>query len=468
MSALVFETFLSTPEAIAVFSDTAVVQAMMDFEAALARAQAAEGIIPVAAAQAIAGVCKAELFDVPAIVAASGRAGSLAIPLVKRLTDTVALFDAGAAGYVHWGSTSQDVVDTAMVLVTRHALALMDRDLTSLIASLLALADAHGDAPVLGRTLMQPAQVVSFGFKLVSWIAPLVRGQQRLRAAGQAALQLQLGGAVGTLAVMGDSGPAVARRMADALQLALPPGAWHTQRDDMTSLACEVGVLTGTLGKIAKDVSLLSQGEVGELAEPSAVGRGASSTMPHKRNPVAAMVALAAALRVPHRVSALLGAMVQEHERGLGNWQAELAESAGLYISAQGALRVLSEAAGGIEVNAPRMLHNIAALQGLVFAEAVAMLFATGIGKAGAHGLMERLSHEAVASRRHLRDVTLEALARDDTLRKRFGADEVSALFEPSQAAQRAVAVARPQLEALRARARALAQSAPWAVWLNS
>jgi len=468
MAALVFESFLSTPEAIAVFSETAVVQAMLDFEAALARAQAAEGIIPATAAQAIAGVCKAELFDVPAIVAASGRAGSLAIPLVKRLTETVALFDAGAAGYVHWGSTSQDVVDTALVLMTRRALALMDRDLTSLTDSLLALADAHGSAPILGRTLMQPAQVISFGFKLVSWISPLVRGQQRLRARGEAALQLQLGGAVGTLAVMGDQGPAVASRMAEALQLALPPGAWHTQRDEITALACEVGVLTGTLGKIAKDISLLAQGEVGELAEPSGAGRGASSTMPHKRNPVASMVALSAALRVPHRVSALLGAMVQEHERGLGNWQAELAESAGLYIAAQGALKALADAASGLQVDAPRMLRNIDALQGLVFAEAVAMLLATRMGKAGAHGLLEGLSHETVNSRRHLRDVTLQALERDPSLRGMFDAKQVAALFEPSHAAQRAVAAAQPQLDDLRQHARVLAQQAPWAVWLNA
>jgi 3-carboxy-cis,cis-muconate cycloisomerase len=167
MSAPVFEGFLSTTEMLEVFSETAVVQAMMDFEAALARAQAEEGVIPAAAAAAIAGVCKAELYDVPALVAASGRAGSLAIPLVKKLTETVALFDADAAGYVHWGSTSQDVIDSALVLASRRALALIERDLASLIASLLSLAEQHGDAPVLARTLLHRARVVSFGFKLV-------------------------------------------------------------------------------------------------------------------------------------------------------------------------------------------------------------------------------------------------------------------------------------------------------------
>src|SRR2546423_3029144 len=187
MSALVFESFLSTPEVIGVFAENAVVQAMLDFEAALARAQADEGLVPPKAAAAIAGVCKGELYDANAIVAASGRAGSLAIPLVKKLTETVALFDAESAGYLHWGSTSQDVIDTAMVLAMRRAIALIDRDLRSLIASLLALAAQHEEAPLLARTLLQPAQVVSFGFKLLAWVAPLVRSRQRLRAAARAA-----------------------------------------------------------------------------------------------------------------------------------------------------------------------------------------------------------------------------------------------------------------------------------------
>ncbi len=462
----VFESFLSTPEAVAAFGENAIVQAMLDFEAELARAQGDEGVIPAAAAAAIAGVCKAELFDVPAIVGASGRAGSLAIPLVKKLTETVALFDADAAGHVHWGSTSQDVVDTALVMVTRRALALIDRDLTALIAALLDLAARHGEQPVLGRTLLQPAQVISLGFKMVGWIAPLVRAQERLRETGRAALQLQLGGAVGTLAVMGEKAGAVARRMADALQLALPPGAWHTQRDTLALLACDVGVLTGSLGKIAKDVSLMAQGEVGELAEPSGGGRGGSSTMPHKRNPVASMLALAGSLRAPHRVAALLAAMVQEHERGLGNWQAELAESAGLYVAAHGALKALADVAGGLQVDAARMRGNIDALQGLVFAEAVAMRLAERIGRARAHAMLEHLSQQSVSTGRHLRDVTLDALQADEALRGVLTAAEIAALFEPAQAAQRAIALAAPQLDLLAEQARRLAATHPWSPWL--
>lgn len=467
MSASAFEGFLSTPEMLALFEPASVVQAMMNFEAALAGAQAEEGVIPVAAANAIAGVCKTELYDVSAMVLASGRAGSLAIPLVKQLTQTVGLFNVDAAGYVHWGSTSQDVIDTGMVLVTRRALALMDRDLGRLIDGLLQLVKAHGDAPVLARTLLQPAQVVSFGFKLVEWIAPLVRCRERIRVIGRAALQLQLGGAVGTLAVMGDRGPLVAKRMAEALQLRLPPGAWHTQRDEMASLACEVGVLAGALGKIAKDIALMSQGEVGELAEPSGGGRGGSSAMPHKRNPVAAMVALAASMRAPHRVAAILGAMAQEHERGLGNWQAELAETAGLYISVHGSLSALADVAGGLEVDANRMLANIDALQGLVFAQAVSMHLAQKVGKARAHGLLEQLSQQAIRTRQHLRDVVLSAVIADPSLHAQFDTQEISALFDAQQAAERAITVARPQLDTLAAIAQRQSQSAPWSTWLD-
>jgi 3-carboxy-cis,cis-muconate cycloisomerase len=465
MSALVFEGFLATPEILSVFSEASVVQAMLDFEAALARAQAAEGVIPAAAAVAIASACKSELFDTAAIVAASGSAGSLAIPLLKRLTDAVALADADAAGHVHWGSTSQDVVDTAMSLLARRALALIDRDLGALIASLLALAERHGDAPVLARTLMQPAQVVSLGFKLAGWIAPLLRARQRLRVAASTALQLQLGAAVGTLAVMGDAGAAVARRMAAELALALPAGAWHTQRDEAATLACQLGVLCGSLGKIAKDISLMAQGEVGELAEPSGAGRGGSSAMPHKRNPVASMVALAASLRAPQRVAAVLSAMVQEHERGLGNWQAELAETAGLYISAHGAVKALADACAGLEVNAARMRANIEAQQGRVCAEAVAMRFATRIGKAAAHALLESLSAQVAAGGLHLRELCLQALQSDPRLRGRFEGAEIEALFSPEIAAQPAIRSAAPQLDALRQAAQAQSQQ-PWAGWL--
>ena len=459
---MIFDRFLASPEVARVLDERAFVQAMLDFEAALARAQAGAGAIPAGAGEAIAAACDASRFDIDAIVVEGGRVGTIAIPLVKALTAAVAKVDADAALVVHWGGTTQDVLDTAQVLVTRRALALIDRDLSVLVPALLKLAETHGDAPMLGRTLMQPAQVISLGFKLAGWIAPLVRAQGRLRQAGAAALQLQLGGAVGTRAAMGEHGDAVAAAMAGALDLRLPPAAWHTQRDELVSLGCELGVLAGSLGKIARDISLMAQGEVGELAEPSGGGRGGSSAMPHKRNPVAAMTALAAAVRTPQRVAALLAAMPQEHERGLGNWQAELAEFGGLLASVHGALAALTQAAGGLQVFPERMRRNIDALQGLVFAEALAMRAAREIGKSAAHHWVEGLSRETVASGGHLRDTALMALARDEQLRARIPAAELAALFDADAPARHASALAAPQLAALAAHADELRRDPPW------
>ena len=355
----IFEGFLSTSETLGAFSDRAFVDAMLRFEAALARAQAAEGLIPESAAHSIVSSCKVELFDVAKIVRESGRAGSVAIPLVKALREAVGLFNAEAAPFVHFGSTSQDVIDSAMALVTREAVALVEADLAKAADALLRLAVAHAETPMLARTLMQPASVTSFGFKCAGWAAPLVRSRIRLRDAARHALQLQLGGAIGTLAQMKGQGAAVRQRMAKELGLGDPGATWHTQRDEWVALGCELGLVTGSLGKIAVDIALLGQYEVGEVAEPSEPGRGGSSAMPHKRNPVASMVAIAAAHRAPQRVAALLGAMPQQHERALGAWQAELAEWPQLLMSAHGSVRAMAGALPGLQVDAARMRANI-------------------------------------------------------------------------------------------------------------
>jgi 3-carboxy-cis,cis-muconate cycloisomerase len=355
----IFEGFLSTSETLGAFSDRAFVDAMLRFEAALARAQAAEGLIPESAAHSIVGSCKVELFDVPKIVRESGRAGSVAIPLVKALREAVGLFNAEAAPFVHFGSTSQDVIDSAMALVTREAIALVETDLAKAADALLRLAMKHAETPMLARTLMQPASVISFGFKCAGWAAPLVRSRIRLREAAKHALQLQLGGAVGTLAQMKGQGASVRKRMAKELGLGDPGATWHTQRDEWVALGCELGLITGSLGKIAVDIALLGQYEVGEVTEPTEPGRGGSSAMPHKRNPVASMVAIAAAHRAPQRVAALLGAMPQQHERALGAWQAELAEWPLLLMSAHGSVRAMAGALPGLQVDAARMRANI-------------------------------------------------------------------------------------------------------------
>ncbi|MBB4220925.1 3-carboxy-cis,cis-muconate cycloisomerase [Variovorax guangxiensis] len=386
----IFEGFLSTSETLGAFSDRAFVDAMLRFEAALARAQAAEGLIPESAANSIVSSCKVELFDVAKIVRESGRAGSVAIPLVKALREAVGLFNAEAAQFVHFGSTSQDVIDSAMALVTREAVALIEADLAKAADALLRLAVTHAETPMLARTLMQPASVTSFGFKCAGWAAPLVRSRIRLHDAAKHALQLQLGGAIGTLAQMKGQGAAVRKRMAKELGLGDPGATWHTQRDEWVALGCELGLVTGSLGKIAVDIALLGQYEVGEVTEPSEPGRGGSSAMPHKRNPVASMVAIAAAHRAPQRVAALLGAMPQQHERALGAWQAELGEWPQLLMSAHGSVRAMAGALPGLQVDAARMRANIDRLRAELPRDAADEWFAPALAhEAGQTALAE-------------------------------------------------------------------------------
>ncbi len=355
----VFEGFLSTPEVMEAFSDRHFVAAMLRFEAALASAQAAHGVIPEAAAQSIVDTCKVELFDAAKIVRESARAGSLSVPLVKSLKETVGLFNREAVAYVHFGSVSQDVIDTAMALITRDVLEMVEADLRRCIDAVFALAQKHLETPMLARTLMQPASVTSFGLKCVNWAAPLVRSLQRLQTVKIGALKVQLGGGIGTLARMGDKGPQITAHMAQALGLGQPCAPWHTQRDEWIALGCELGLMTGSLGKIAKDLSLLGQFEVGEVWERHEPGRGASSDMPHKNNPVASMASLAAAQRVPQRLAALLASMPHEHERALGGWQAELAEWSQLLMSAHASSSAMASALPYLVVDSERMRSHI-------------------------------------------------------------------------------------------------------------
>lgn len=451
MSTPPFERFLTPGDIAEVFGEAAVAQAMFDFEAALARAEAAEGIVPPAAAQTIAGLCRAELYDIPALFAASARAGSIAIPLVRELTQAVAVVNDAAAAWVHWGSTSQDVIDTAMALCTRRAMARLTASLHALAGRLLDLAETHAETPILARTLMQPAAVTSFGLKCADWAAPLVRGRGRIGQSASRALKLQLGGAIGTLGVLGDHAPQVVQRVAELLGLGVPTAAWHTQRDEWASLGMEVAVCTGSLGKIAKDLALMTQGEVGELAEPAGAGRGGSTAMPHKRNPVSAMVALAAAQRAPHRAAAILGAMCQEHERGLGNWQAELAEWPGLCTGACAAAGALLEAFDGVTVHAGRMREHIEAQHGLVFAESIAATLMPVKGRIGAQSLVEGLARRAVAERLPLLQLLRQAVRGDAALRERLDDATLDALCDVSQAVQPAARLARERVTALRA-----------------
>ncbi len=431
-----FESFLATPEAIDGFGSVAFAQAMLDFEAALARASSEVALIPRGASEAIAAQCNVELHDVDAIVAASGNAGSLAIPLVKSLTESVAKVSPEAARYVHWGATSQDVIDTAMVLCTRRLLVAIDFELSSIRSTLARLAGVHQNTPVLARTLMQAAQVTSFGLKCAQWLAPIARSQWALRELAPHALCLQLGGAVGTRATLGERGAEVARKMATELKLANPATAWHTGRDRWLRLGSELAILSGSLGKVARDLSLMGQSEIAEVAEGAASGRGGSSAMPHKRNPVGAMIVLAAALRAPHRMAALLSAMPQEHERGLGNWQAELAEWAGLCTSVLSACTAMANTLNSLQCFPERMLRNVAEQRGMVFAEAAAVVIARALGKSQSHALVETAAARAHAEGGQLQSALIDALDADP---KRFAAVDRAALdsaFSMAEAAR--------------------------------
>lgn len=433
MAQPVFEGFLSTPEMAALLDERAMVQAMMDFEAALARAQARVGLIPLAAAQAISSLCRAELYDVTAIMAASARAGGLATPLIGKLTETVALFDPVAAGYVHWGSTGQDVVDSALALQTQRALRLIDADLLRLCAGLLALAEGALATPMLARTLMQPAQVTSLRFKVLGWLAPLLRCARALRQRADEAVLLQFGGLVGTQAALGDQADAVARELARELGLRLPATPWQTQRDRWVRLGAELGVLCGTLGKYAGDLALLSQAELGEISEPVAPGR--VGALARKDNPVACLLALAATKRAPQRVAALLACMNQEHERGLGGWQAELAEFAGLLQCCHSSVQALA-LAQPLRVNPARMLENIDRQLDLVCAEGLTLLLAGPMGRLPAQACVEQLCQQVRAQGHPLRQLAREMLAGDAVLAAAIPQSRLDSVFDPHAAAR--------------------------------
>jgi len=390
-------------------SAEAFLRAMLDFERALAGAEADAGVIPQDAARVIATSC-AELNRSPeALAGESKRAGSLAVPLVKALTEHVARVDARAAAFVHYGSTSQDVLDTALVLCLKPCVIEADGVLAAAVSRLTAHARRHAGVVMLGRTLMQPATPITAGLKIARWAAALHRCRLRLAEARERALCIQLGGAVGTLDAIGAKRVMVRNGLAMRLQLH-EARAWHDQRDELSRLMTELALVTTTAGKLARDVSLLSQVEIGEMLESApAKGVGGSSAMPHKRNPVACLQALTAAGRVPGLMATLLSGSVGEHERALGGWQAELVTIPELLDAAGGALDALERIAAGLVVNPERMKANLDSLQGLVFSERLARVIARDTDRASAQALVDDWCGQAIMERRHLKDVAVAA-----------------------------------------------------------
>jgi len=429
-----------------VFSDHGHLQAMLDFEAALARGAAQAGRIPDAAAATISAQCRAELFDIEALAAAAVQSGNTAIPLVKELTGKVAARGAEAARYVHRGATSQDAMDTGLVLQLRAALTAIESDLARLSAALAALAQQHASTALAGRTWLQQGPPVTLGLKAAGFLSAVERHRVRIRELKSRALALQLGGAVGTLAAFDADGLKVAAAVAQTLELALPDVPWHAQRDRVAEVATTLGLLVGTLGKLARDVSLLMQTEVGEASEPSAAGRGGSSTMPHKRNPVGSAVILAAATRVPALVSVMLAAMVQEHERGLGGWHAEWETLPEICALTAGALAQAVAIVEGLQVDAARMAANLDLTRGLILAEAVSMALGEKLGKAEAHALVEDASARALAGGQPLHDV----LAADSRVTAHLSAEDLERLLDPRRYLGEAQAIVARALAARR------------------
>lgn len=418
---------LSSAAMRAVCDDATFLQHMLNVEAALARAEAATGVIPKAAAAPIAAACRTDRIDIATLAEAATRAGNLAIPLVKALTAEVAKSDAEAARYVHWGATSQDIIDTATMLMLRAAIDALLADLDHAIAGFAKLAATHRNTAMVARTWLQHALPMPFGLKLAEYAAALHRSRARLKTLRDHGLALQFGGAAGTLAALGDKGLAVSEALANELQLPVPDAPWHTHRDRIAEAASVFAILAGTCGKIARDVSLLMQTDVGEAFEPAGAGRGGSSTMPHKRNPVAAASALAAATMAPNLAATIFAAQVQEHERSAGPWHAEWPTLPTLMLVTSGALNAIVDIAEGLEVHIERMRANLDTTHGLIMAEAVTMALAEKLGKADAHHLIEDASRQAVASKRHLRDV----LADDKRVTAHLDAARLTKLFDP-------------------------------------
>jgi 3-carboxy-cis,cis-muconate cycloisomerase len=408
------------------FRDEACLQGMLDFEAALARAEASAGVIPASAASAIAAKCRAKLFDIEKLSEAAGLAGNVAIPLVKQLRDLVAADKKDEAGYVHSGATSQDAIDTGLMLQLREALKLIAGDVDQFCGALAEMADQHRATAIVGRTWMRHAVPTTLGMKFAGWLDAMGRHRERLRETRERCIVLQFGGAVGTLAALGSRGEAIARNLASVLKLPLPQIPWHSHSDRIAEIATTMGLVTGTLGKIARDISLHMQTEVGEVLEPAEEGRGGSSTMPHKRNPVAAAVILSAATRVPGLVSTMLSAMVQEEERGLGGWHAEWETLPEIVCLTAGALHHLANVAPKLEIDVERMRENLDLSRGLIFTEAVTAALGEKIGRSQARGMIDAASKQASKEKRHLREI----IEQDTKITQHLSSSELDRLFD--------------------------------------
>jgi 3-carboxy-cis,cis-muconate cycloisomerase len=406
-----------------VFSETAYFQRMLDTEAALARVQAELGLIPAGAADAITAAAKVENLRTEDLAASARNVGYPVVGLVAGLSKA-----AGEAGrWTHWGATTQDIMDTATVLQVRDGLTLIEAELNAILNALTDQAQRHRTTVMAGRTHLQQALPVTFGLKCAIWAMPFLAHLDRLKQLRTRVEQVEFAGAAGTLASLSDQGIAVMEGLAAALGLKAPLAPWHVCRDALAETVAFLGIVCGTLTKIATDIILLAQTEVGEVAEPYVAGRGQSSTMPQKRNPIASEYILAAARSVQGLVPVMLGAMAQDHERATGPWQAEALVIPQAFVLTHGALLHTRAIAEGMVVDADRMRANLEITHGLIVSEAVMMGLAPVLGREEAHHVVKHACDVALSEKISLAD----ALERDPAVRDRMDRAAIEALIEP-------------------------------------
>ncbi len=419
-----FRDMFGTAEMRAIFSDAGYLARCLEVEAALARAQAGIGMIPAAAAREISARATLASLDLAAMKRETEIVGYPILPLVKQLAAACA---GDAGGYVHWGATTQDIMDTAVVLQLRSAFELIDADLDDILASLESLARRYRDTPMAGRTHLQHALPVTFGYKAAVWRAPLARQRERLAQLRPRVLVGQFGGAAGTLASLGSEGLVVRAALMRELGLGEADMTWHVARDTLAEAVLYTGLLTGALAKIASDVMMMMSTEFGEVFEPFEHGRGASSTMPQKRNPISSELIVACAKLVRQHCALMLDAMVQDFERATGPWHAEWIALPESYLATAGALRQAKLMLAGLSVDTQRMQRNLELTSGLIVTEAVMMGLAPKLGRQQAHDVVYDACRAAAESGRPL----LELLCADATISAHMNRSELERLLDP-------------------------------------
>jgi len=404
IDSLMFRDMFGTAAMRAVFSDEVLVQRYLEVEVALAQAEAATGVIPAHAAEAITAAARTIQIDFDRLRHETEITGYPIIAIVHQLAEA-----AGEAGrYVHWGATTQDIMDSATVLQMRAALHIISADLIELRDILAKLAMKHRDTPMAGRTHLQQALPITFGYKVAVWLSMIERHIERLGQLKPRVLLGQFAGAAGTLASLGADGLKVQRALCDQLGLGQPSATWHVARDGLAEVVAFLGLVTGSLGKIATDVMMMMATEVAEVAEPFVKGRGASSTMPQKRNPISSELMLAAAKTVRQHVALMLDGMVQDFERATGPWHVEWVAIPESFILTGGALAQAKFMLGGLIVDTSRMRANLALSGGLIVAEAVMMAAAPRLGRQRAHDVVYDACRSALTDKRLLADVLIE------------------------------------------------------------